>query len=364
MPVYPLTSLSLEQAKQKQFALVEAITRRFQGAEFLQSDLGLKCGLNQPQTTRQVEQVLADFFQAQSAVLLQGAGTGALRAGLTALLRHGEKIVLHRAPIYPTSKTSIELLGLQVIEADFNHLDQLAQVLASTRPAAVLIQHSRQQPQDRYHLAEVIAVCRQAGVATLIDDNYAVMKVDKIGCELGATLSTFSSFKLFGPEGVGVAVGEQSAVDKIRRSQYSGGCQIQGWQAQAVLRGLVFAPVMHAIQAEQGELLVARLNSDEFPMVTRAFLVNAQSKVVIVELDQPIAEQVIAQAQQLGALPHPVGAESKYEIPPLFYRVSATFLQADPHAAKRSIRINPNRSGCETVLRILQQSYRRALTAT
>ncbi|HBM2348363.1 TPA: aminotransferase, partial [Salmonella enterica subsp. enterica] len=47
---------------------------------------------------------------------------------------------------------------------------------------------------------------------------------------------------------------------------------------------------------------------------------------------------------------------SKYEIPPLFYRLSGTFRQANPQLEHYAIRINPNRSGEETVLRILRES--------
>ena len=61
-------------------------------------------------------------------------------------------------------------------------------------------------------------------------------------------------------------------------------------------------------------------------------------------------------AKRRGALPYPVGAESKYEIPPLFYRLSGTFRQANPQSEHCAIRINPNRSGEETVLRILRES--------
>ncbi|EJD6490800.1 hypothetical protein M0L06_RS11770 [Citrobacter koseri] len=67
-------------------------------------------------------------------------------------------------------------------------------------------------------------------------------------------------------------------------------------------------------------------------------------------------EKVLEEAQKRGALPYPVGAESKYEIPPLFYRLSGTFRAARPGLARYAIRINPNRSGEETVLRILRES--------
>ncbi|HDP6435962.1 TPA: hypothetical protein P6192_004167 [Escherichia coli] len=288
MKTFPLQSLTLIEAQQKQFALVDTICRHFPGAEFLTSgDLGLTPGLNQPRITQRVEQVLADAFHAQ---------------------------------------------------------------------AAALVQHTRQQPQDSYVLADVLATLRAAGVPALTDDNYAVMKVARIGCECGANVSTFSCFKLFGPEGVGAVVGDADVINRIRATLYSGGSQIQGAQALEVLRGLVFAPVMHAVQAGVSERLLALLNGGAVPEVKSAVIANAQSKVLIVEFHRPIAARVLEEAQKRGALPYPVGAESKYEIPPLFYRLSGTFRQANPQSEHCAIRINPNRSGEETVLRILRES--------
>ena len=205
-------------------------------------------------------------------------------------------------------------------------------------------------------LADVLATLRAAGVPALTDDNYAVMKVARIGCECGANVSTFSCFKLFGPEGVGAVVGDADVISRIRATLYSGGSQIQGVQALEVLRGLVFAPVMHAVQAGVSERLLALLNGGAVAEVKSAVIANAQSKVLIVEFHQPIAARVLEEAQKLGALPYPVGAESKYEIPPLFYRLSGTFRQANPQLEHCAIRINPNRSGEETILRILRES--------
>ncbi|EFH6483223.1 hypothetical protein GNW40_08910 [Escherichia coli] len=288
MKTFPLQSLTIIEAQQKQFALVDSICRHFPGSEFLTGgDLGLTPGLNQPRVTQRVEQVLADAFHAQ---------------------------------------------------------------------AAALMQHTRQQPQDSYVLADVLATLRAAGVPALTDDNYAVMKVARIGCECGANVSTFSCFKLFGPEGVGAVVGDADVINRIRATLYSGGSQIQGAQALEVLRGLVFAPVMHAVQAGVSERLLALLNGGAVPEVKSAVIANAQSKVLIVEFHQPIAARVLEEAQKRGALPYPVGAESKYEIPPLFYRLSGTFRQANPQSEHCAIRINPNRSGEETVLRILRES--------
>ncbi len=49
MNTYPLKSISLEEAKQKQFQLIDEITKEFQGKEFLSAgDFGVVPGLNKP----------------------------------------------------------------------------------------------------------------------------------------------------------------------------------------------------------------------------------------------------------------------------------------------------------------------------
>ncbi|STI93816.1 putative DNA-binding protein [Escherichia coli] len=55
-------------------------------------------------------------------------------------------------------------------------------------------------------------------------------------------------------------VGDADVISRIRATLYSGGSQIQGAQALEVLRGLVLAPVMHAVQAGVSERLLALLN--------------------------------------------------------------------------------------------------------
>ena len=101
------------------------------------------------------------------------------------------------------------------------------------------------------------------------------------------------------------------------------------------------------------------MNDGRIPEIKDAFLANAQSKVLLVEFREDIAEAVLEEAQKLGAAPNPVGAESKYEVVPMFYRVSGTFLKNDPTLKKRMIRINPMRGGSETILRILKESIRK-----
>lgn len=144
-------------------------------------------------------------------------------------------------------------MGLSPIRADYNDLDQLRSVCAAQagRIRAALVQLTRQKPEDSYDYKEVIGVIRQMlpGVPVITDDNYAALKVDAIGCQAGADLSTFSCFKILGPEGVGVVLGNKELVDKINQMQYSGGSQVQGHEAMEALRGLTYAPVALAIYA-------------------------------------------------------------------------------------------------------------------
>lgn len=358
MKTYPLQSISLESAKEKQFALIDEICKEFNGTEILSlGDLGVVAGINKPKTAEKVEKVLARYFNAEACILVTGAGTGALRWGLLSMLKPNQTILVHKAPIYPTTETSIEGLNLRIVEADFNDLKELEKVLTTEKIDGALVQYTRQKLDDHYDMKDVIEMIKKYhDVPILTDDNYAVMKVNKIGVECGADLSGFSSFKLLGPEGVGILVGKQVYIDRVEKMNYSGGSKVQGWQAMEVLRGLVYAPVALAIQAEQNELLVETLNSGKIPYVKNAFLANAQSKVLLVEFDQEIAEEVLIEAEKRGAAPNPVGAESKYELVPMFYRVSGTFLKADPTLKKRMIRINPMRAGKNTVLRILEES--------
>jgi Aminotransferase class I and II len=363
MDTYPLHSISLLEAQQRQFKLVDVITRHFRGDEILSfGDLGVVRGLNKPGYTKKVEEVLAEFFGAERAMLVRGAGTGALRFGFMSFLKPGDKILVHEAPVYPTSKTTLEMMGAVPVFADFHDHDGVkAAIDQHPELKGVLIQHTRQKMDDHYDLEETITVIKSINpeLTIITDDNYAAMKTEKIGSQAGADLATFSLFKLLGPEGVGIILGNAELIDKIEQVNYSGGSQVQGVEALEALRGLIYAPVMLSIQAGVNDQLVSLLNHGEVDGVKRAYLANAQSKVLLVELNEPIAEEVLKHANELGAAPHPVGAESKYEFVPMFYRVSGTFLKADPALAEKMIRINPLRSGVETIIRILGSSIQR-----
>lgn len=355
---YPLHSISLEQAKALQFKVIDVITHHFGGREVLSlGDLGVVPGLNKPVTTQKAEEAIAEIFGAERALLVRGAGTGALRWALLSILRPGDTLLLHEAPVYPTTQVTVEGMGLNLLRADYNDPASIERVVSARKGdiKGVLVQLTRQKIDDSYDLETVICQLKALMPDTPIvtDDNYAAMKVEKIGCQAGADLSSFSCFKLLGPEGVGILVGARRYIDAAERWQYSGGSQVQGHEAMAALRGLVYAPVSLAVQSEVNEELVRRLNARELPGVRRAFLANAQSKVLLVEFESDCAEAVLRVTPELGAASHPVGSESIYEFVPMIYRVSGTFRAQDPTLERRMVRINPMRSGADTILRIL-----------
>ncbi|MFV0254630.1 MAG: aminotransferase class V-fold PLP-dependent enzyme [Erysipelotrichaceae bacterium] len=363
MKTFPLKSLSIKQAKELQFKLIEEITKEFKGGEFLNlGDLGVVQPNNQPTTTLKTEKVIANFFDSEACKLIRGSGTAAIRFAFQSCLNTGDKILVHNAPIYPTTLSTIEMMGLKYTVADYNDYYDLIKVIdANPDIKAVLIQYTRQTISDKYDIAELIKVIKKHTKAKIItDDNYAALKVEYIGSQLSADLSCFSCFKLLGPEGVGCVVGKAELIEKINKLNYSGGSQVQGFEAQEVLRGFTYAPVALALQAEVIEEVVQYFQDKKNPIIKDVTIANAQSKVLLIEFSENIAAEVLKQAELLGAAPHPVGAESKYELIPMFYRVSGTFAEADSSLRQRMIRINPMRSGSNTIIRILLESIERA----
>ena len=114
METFPLKSLSIDEAIKLQFRLVDSITHHFSGDEILtRGDLGVVKELNQPKTTNKVEKVLAEFFNAEAAMLVRGSGTNAIRLALHGIIGTGKTLLVHDAPVYPTTQVSINMLGIQ-----------------------------------------------------------------------------------------------------------------------------------------------------------------------------------------------------------------------------------------------------------
>jgi cystathionine beta-lyase/cystathionine gamma-synthase len=356
-----LQNLTLKEATELQFMLLDHVTKVFKHNSFFETgDVGLHPEHHRPKTTALVEQVLAATFNAEACALVRGSGTGAIRISLSMAVEPGDSVIVHTAPMYTTTKETFRLMGLKQNPTDFNDEHELQATLETDRESKVFyVQHARQQPTDTYSLKDVIQTVKKLrpDLCIIVDDNYCAMKMKGIGVEYGADVSTFSGFKLMGPEGIGITLGPNDFIQKIHQQNYSGGGQIQGHEAHELLRSMVFAPVMLAIQNEQVEQLCERLNQNELPLVKEAYITNSQSKNVILELEEPIAQEVIAKASAHGAATYPVGAESKYELLPMVYRVSGSFIESNPGLKEYGIRINPMKSSADTVIRILKEVF-------
>ncbi|MDX3854428.1 aminotransferase class V-fold PLP-dependent enzyme [Streptomyces sp. AK02-01A] len=355
-PTFPLATVPLEDAVQRQFRLLEKTAAHFEGPQLFEADAGVVPGLGRPRTTARVEAVLADYFGAEDAALVQGAGTGAIRAALQGAVSPGDPLLIHRAPVYRTTAVTLRGLGVRTTEVDFNDRTALQEALESGGFAWAYVQHSRQRLADSYDPGEVLAACRAAGVRTVVDDNYAVMRVPASGVELGADASCFSLFKLHGPEGVGAVVGARDLMEHIRADNYSGGGQVQGHQALDALRALTHVPVMWALQSRTGAEIAERLTAGEVPGVAEVRVANVQDRCLLVRLDRPVARELPAAAARHGAAPYPVGSNSRYEIAPLVYRMSSSSLDDAPGLADWTVRINPMRAGADLVIEILRRS--------
>ena len=116
MKTFPLKSINMEEAKEKQFKLVDIITRHMSGKEALNlGDLGVSKEINRPEKTKIVEEILAEYFGSEACMLVRGAGTNALRWGFLTVLKPNSALLVHDAPIYPTTEVNIDSMGLNII---------------------------------------------------------------------------------------------------------------------------------------------------------------------------------------------------------------------------------------------------------
>ena len=360
---HPLKMIDLDEAIRRQFELVDIMHRNLDGYEALEEgDYGCSLEYGRPLRTMKVEKIIAEYFHSEDAALVRGGGTGAIRALCFALLKQGSRVLVHDAPIYKTTATTFEAMGVELVKADFNNFEDVRRHLGNID--VVYIQRVRQQLTDSYDTIELIAKIREIdrNVKILVDENYAVNKVRYLGAACGADASTFSGFKLLGLPGIGIVVGRKELIERIHEQNYSGGGQVQGPEASELLRSLVNNPILLGVQHLSVDEIVQRLQKKEVAHVDKAVKANLEERIILVRLDLPIAREVMAEAVKLGALPYPVGSESRYEVQSLFYRVAKVMLDKDPIFGKFVIRINPMRSGPDTVIRILNEAINKVLS--
>ena len=355
---HPLKMISMQKEIENQYRLVDIMHRHFNGYEALEAgDYGCHIKYGRPERTMKVEEVLAEYFHAEAAALVRGGGTGAIRAMCYASLKPGSRILIHDAPLYKTTGITLEAMNVQIVRTDFNDFHNIEKELKKGIDV-LYIQRVRQKLSDTYDEISIIEKARKIDpkVTILTDENYAVNKVEKTGASAGADMSAFSTFKLMGIPGIGIVIGTKKMIDIVHEQNYSGGGQVQGPEAMKTLRSLVENPVLLGVQSLSVDEIVKRLNQKEVPHVEKALKANIEERIVLVKLDLPIAREVIERAIDYGALPHPVGSESRYEVQALFYRIAKVMIDENPVLSRYVIRINPMRSGPDTVIRILKDS--------
>ncbi len=363
-----------------QMSLDDAITAQFKLVDIAQQVMGSDAvftedygqvrelatvgfgGGGRPRATALVEKVLARYFDACAAVLVPGAGSGAIRAMLNASTAPGSRILLHGAPPYKTTLPAMRHMGLDIAYADFNDAGALERSLRERPPATVYLQHVPQQLGDCYDLGQTIELIQATAgptVRILVDDNYAGMRAARIGVQLGADASALSLFKLLAPDPIGVVLGGAETVAQIRRDLSSAGCQVQGPQAMAALRALVTAPVALAVQDAAVTAAVAQINEriragSSLPGLARAYAAQPGVRCVVLVFERPVAVPFLQSAWRSGSPSQSVGEEAQFEFLPLFTYLTSTFLKAAPGLEHWAIRINPLRGGPGTILRILE----------
>jgi cystathionine beta-lyase/cystathionine gamma-synthase len=301
-------------------------------------------------------------FGSEDAVLVQGAGTGAVRLALFATVPAGGSLLVHDAPTYLTSRLTLEAMGVRMSAADFNDPATVTDAVRRDAQDALLIQHMRPFPEDRYEIADVVSAARAAApdLPVVCDDNYAPLKVERLGVGLGANVSAFSLFKLGGPQGVGCVLGEAGRLEQVRRFMLSGGSVVQGDAAIAALCGLARAALPMAWQAQTTLEVADRLRDGEVPGIVFAFACNTPETIVLAELDGPYAEAVRAEAAGLGAAIRPVGMESQHEVAPAVLRPSKAMIERTPGVEDHVLRLSAMRAGADLVVGMLRKAVARA----
>lgn len=356
---HPLPHLDAEGAFALQQRLVAAAGAELPGADLFTADAGVRPETGRPKTTAAVERVLATAFGAEDACLVQGAGTGAIRTALSAGPWHAgdRRLLVHDAPDYSTTATTFHDGMVEPVRADFNDPGAVHRALTdSGSPAWVYVQHTRQRLTDSFDPMQLVTAARAAGKRVIVDENYAAVRTPAIGTEHGASASAFSLFKLHGPEGVGVVLGDRDLIETAHRANYSGGGQVQGHQGLHALQALVNAPLNWARQSAEVYRLANLLGQGAVPGIVDARVANVQDLCVIALLAEPVAERVRAAAATNGAAPYPVGSNSRFEIAPMIYRLSSSALSAQPELRDWTLRINPMRAGADLVVDILRRS--------
>src|SRR5699024_7659242 len=116
---------------------------------------------------------------APAACLVQGAGTGAIRAALSAGPWHegDRRLIVHDAPDYSTTAHTFHDGLVSPTRVDFNDQNALARALRDPEsPSWVYVQHTRQRLSDAFDPMSIVEQAHTAGKKVIVDENYAVLR--------------------------------------------------------------------------------------------------------------------------------------------------------------------------------------------
>ena len=250
-------------------------------------------------------------------------------------------------------------MGLRLAPVDLNDAGALRARLREAAADALYVQTVPHQVGDVYDPGEVVAAAKEdLNIPVLVDDNYAAMRSQRLGVQLGADASAFSLFKLLARFNIGCVVGSGEIVARVRRDLSSAGCQVQGSDAMDALRALVYAPVALAIHnqvVEEATGAINRLVADgELPHLSGAVPAQTGMRCVVLVFERPLAQAFLRSAWRNGSPSRSVGEEARFDVLPLFTTLASTFVRATPELGDFAVRVNPLRGGTETILRVLR----------
>jgi hypothetical protein len=92
----------------------------------------------------------------------------------------------------------------------------------------------------------------------------------------------------------------------------------------------------------------------------RATAAHTPETITLVELADPVAEQVRELVTQRGIVDRAVGMESRHEILPAFLRPSKSLMSDQPGIERYVIRVSAMRAGADQVIDALTWALKRA----
>jgi cystathionine beta-lyase/cystathionine gamma-synthase len=209
-------------------------------------------------TSTALHAVVASLHGAEAA-WSASSGTAAIHAALDVL--RGDGRVLASSRLYGGTWALLQRLqrdaGWQVDTADLLTADDLRAALTDDH-TVVHVETIANPATDIADLPALAAVCREAGVALVVDDTFASPVLCR-PVELGATLAVESATKFLGGHGdvvAGVVAGDADLVARVRHHVYELGASLGAFEAWLVVRGIQTLP-LRVRQASRNATAVA-----------------------------------------------------------------------------------------------------------